>query len=120
MDMTDDEIREMIAAEERADSVYTCDYSREVARRMRLNPGDPAWLPKYDEVECPACGGSGRSYYDDEGRGLKEEEYRRRMAMTAEERYNAGGADSDDCPECRGRGTVEVRIRYDRFGNRIG
>ena len=50
MYMTDDEIREMIAAEERADSVYTCDYSREVARRMRLNPGDPAWLPKYDEV----------------------------------------------------------------------
>lgn len=89
-------------------------------RRTNLAPGDPDWLPECEEIPCPACGGSGRSYYDDEGRALTEQEYDRRMAMTREERYEAGGADWDDCPECAGKGTVEVRIRYDRFGNRIG
>lgn len=107
-------------AEERAVMCSSPSYSREVRRRINLDFTDPEWLPEYDEEECPECGGSGAACFsDDEGNDISRDEYRRRMAMTPEDRRAAGGAWELPCEECGGTGVVHVPIHYDPGGRRM-
>lgn len=72
------------------------------------DPRDPCLQPAPRYEDCPECGGTGTAcYYDSDGE-IDEDEYLRRMAMTEEDRRDAGGANREECERCGGTGEIEA------------
>lgn len=61
-------------------------------------PGCPCCSPEPRMITCPACGGTGEIYYDDNGDRITEEEYN---MLPADQR------ESESCCECDGSGVIE-------------
>lgn len=61
-------------------------------------PGCPCCTPEPRTITCPACGGTGEVYYNDNGDRITEEEYSR---LTTDQR------ECESCGECDGSGVVE-------------
>lgn len=67
-------------------------------------PGCPCCSPELSLTTCPACGGTGEIYYDDNGDRITEEEY---VQLPADRR------ECESCVECDGTGGIEVELEPD-------
>lgn len=67
-------------------------------------PGCPCCSPEPNMTTCPACGGAGEIYYNEDGDQITKEQ------------YNAlpkGRRDTDRCAECDGTGEIEYEYQPD-------
>lgn len=70
------------------------------------HPGCPCCAPEPRTTTCPACNGTGETYYNENGDRISEEEYK---ALPTDQR------DTDTCEECDGLGYIKDIYGHDDY-----